>query len=166
MEANEFKRLFLPCQSKLYRIAFALLGNSQDAEDIVQDAYLKLWNRRNELQIDTSPEGYCVILVKNLCMDFLRKSQNRTENLADRPQETPTADDLQTQLENHSDTEVLKQLIRQLPETQKRVLWLRDVNDCSFEEIGQATGLNPVNIRATLSKARKKIREQFKKYRI
>ena len=52
-------------------------------------------------------------------------------------------------------------MIGGLPDMQKKVMWLRDVNECSFDEIGKATGMNQVNIRATLSKARKKIREQF-----
>ena len=72
MDANDFKRLFLPYHRKLYRVAFRLLGNVQDAEDMVQEAYLKLWKRREELPSNIeSWEAYCITLTKNLCYDAL-----------------------------------------------------------------------------------------------
>lgn len=49
MDTAEFKQQFLPYHRKLYRVAFRLTGNPQDAEDMVQEAYLKLWNKRDEL---------------------------------------------------------------------------------------------------------------------
>ena len=76
MDANEFKSLFIPYHAKLYRTAYSILRNVQDAEDIVQDAYLKLWNRRDELDAAVCREAYCVTLVKNLCMDFIRSSHS------------------------------------------------------------------------------------------
>ena len=61
MDANDFKRKFLPYHRKLYRAAFHLMGNAQDAEDMVQEAYLKLWKRRDELPTDIANlEAYCV----------------------------------------------------------------------------------------------------------
>ena len=73
MDANDFKRKFLPYHRKLYRAAFHLMGNAQDAEDMVQEAYLKLWKRMDELPTDIANlEAYCVTLVKNICYDALR----------------------------------------------------------------------------------------------
>ena len=72
MDVENFKRLFLPLHPKLFRIAYALVENKADAEDILQDAYYKLWSRRNELTDIQNPEAFCVTLVKNLCLDFLR----------------------------------------------------------------------------------------------
>ena len=69
MDAAEFKQQFLPCHQKLYRTAYRLMGNSRDAEDMVQEAYLKLWNKRNELTEILNPEAYCVVFIKNLCYD-------------------------------------------------------------------------------------------------
>ena len=161
MEANEFKALFLPHHAKLYRTAYALLRNQQDAEDIVQEAYLKLWNKRHELSIAANAEAYCVMLTRNLCLDLLRNARYRTD---DTPADalTLSADgDTERELEARDEARQMKRLIDRLPEVQKKVVWLRDVNGCSMEEIEQATGLSAVNIRATLSKARKRIREQF-----
>ncbi len=75
MDAAEFKQQFLPYHRKLYRVAFRLTGNPQDAEDMVQEAYLKLWNKRDELADVLNTEAYCVTLIKNLCYDVLRRSQ-------------------------------------------------------------------------------------------
>ena len=78
MDVENFKRLFLPLHPKLFRIAYALVENKADAEDILQDAYYKLWSRRNELTDIQNPEAFCVTLVKNLCLDFLRSPRMRT----------------------------------------------------------------------------------------
>lgn len=161
MNANEFKSLFVPYHAKLYRTAYSILRNVQDAEDIVQDAYLKLWNRRDELDVAVCREAYCVTLVRNLCMDFIRSSHSALEDVIDDERLCLSADDIGAEMEKKEENSRLRRMISELPEVQKKVMWLRDVNECSFEEIGKATGLNQVNIRATLSKARKRIREQF-----
>ena len=75
MDAAEFKQQFLPYHRKLYRTAFRLTENPQEAEDMVQEAYLKLWNKRDELAGVLNTEAYCVTLVKNLCYDALRRSR-------------------------------------------------------------------------------------------
>ena len=163
MNADEFKALFLPLHARLYRTAYALLWNAQDAEDIVQDAYLKLWRKRDELDIRTNPEAYCVSLIRRLCLDQLRSSRHEAEETLEDTRPLPADDDPGQRLEQRDETVRLKQLIAALPPTQRRVLWLRDVDERSFDEIEETTGLNAVNIRATLSRARKKIREQFKR---
>ena len=78
--AEDFKRRFLPFHPKLYRIAFALVGNSDDAEDILQEAYSKLWMKREELEVVQNPEAFCVTLIKNVCLDYRREPRaNRKE---------------------------------------------------------------------------------------
>ncbi len=163
MDANEFKRRFLPCQMKLYRTAYTLTGNAQDAEDMVQEAYVRLWDKRNELTHIESPEAYGVTLVKHLCLDLLRKNHRQTATCT--PEEvTLTAEDSPgTRTETHDEADCLRQLIDRLPVNQRQVMWLRDVDGCSYNEIAQITGLSDVNIRVLLSRARKMIREQYKK---
>lgn len=163
MDANDFKKQFLPYQRRLYWTAFQLMGNAQDAEDIVQEAYLKLWKRRNELPPDIiNMEAYCITLIKNLCYDMLRGTHFDEDG---RPLEelniansTNVADDIDTRDEAN---QVLR-LIDGLPQQQRQVILMRDVNDQPYEEIEETTGLSAVNIRVLLSRARKKIREQFK----
>ena len=161
MNAECFKQQFLPYHEKLYRIAFRLLGNREDAEDMLPEAYLKLWNKREGLASISNTEAYAVGVLKNVCFDFLRSNpdyakEEQLETLGD-----SAGDSLTKQVELKDEASQVKRLISLLPEQQRKVIWLRDVNDCSFEEIERVTGLNAVNIRVALSRARKKIREQF-----
>ena len=161
MDAAEFKQQFLPYHRKLYRTAFRLTENPQEAEDMVQEAYLKLWNKRDELAGVLNTEAYCVTLVKNLCYDALRRSRPDEHGHAPEELNLPTDTNIAREVEQRDEVNQVRRLIGRLPEQQKRVILLRDVNDCSFEEIEQATGLNAINIRVLLSRARKKIREQY-----
>lgn len=161
MNADEFKRQFYPFHTKLYRIAYALLNNPADAEDILQEAYYKLWNKRSELIIIKQPEAFCVTLVRNLCMDFLRSPKNRIEN--DEPEmlrlsseTTPESD-----LESKEKMKQIETLIDKLPEKQQLVIRMRGCGDCSLEEIEIATGESAANVRVLLSRARKTLKEML-----
>lgn len=167
MDAESFKQRYLPFHAKMYHLAFRYTGNREDAEDMVQNTYLKLWNKRNELPEMENTEAYVMTLLKNVCLDFLRRSHD--ELWANSPPE-----DLQVMAEGSSSAVLLEQkdevgylhrLIEQLPSSQRKVILLRDVGDCSMEEIEQATGFTAANIRVLLSRARKKLREQFNKIR-
>lgn len=163
MDAECFKQLFLPCRAKLYRMALRLMDNREDAEDMLQEAYLRLWNKRAGLVGIDNAEAYAMEVLKHCCYDALRSRCHLPseegllqEALACRADDSPAR-----QTEKHDETQQIKRLINTLPRQQRQVMWLRDVNECSFEEIEERTGLNAVNIRVALSRARKKIREQF-----
>lgn len=164
MDANSFRQKCLPFHPKLFRIAVALVENRQDAEDILQEAYCKLWEKRDELEDVRNMEAFCVTLLKNLCLDFLRSPKAcRYENTI----ETVTLSIMEPSpdkvLENRDEIQCLKQLIDRLPENQKQVIRLRGLSDCSMEEIEEITGFSSVNVRTLLSRARKIIREEYKK---
>lgn len=161
MDASEFKQQFLPCHRKLFKVAFQLMGNAQDAEDMVQEAYLKLWNKRDQLTDVLNAEAYSVILIKNLCYDVLRRAQLDEDGRAPEELNLSTDTNIIREVEQRDEADHIQRLIGRLPLQQRQVIMLRDVNDCSFEEIEKATGLNAINIRVLLSRARKKIREQF-----
>ena len=163
MDAESFKKLFLPCHSKLYSIAYRLTGNANDAEDIVQEAYLKLWNKRNELKDIKNPESFSVVLLKNLCFDYLRSVKHYIDSRSPEELNIEGYESVSAEIEIKDEFGYIKQLITELPEQQQKVMTLRHVNDCSMEEIEEITGLKAVNIRVLLSRARKKIREQFEK---
>ena len=164
MDADSFKRLFLPLHPKLFRIAYTLVESKADAEDILQDAYCKLWNRRDELAGIQSPEAFCVTLVKNLCLDFLRSAHaNRHDEEITEAITLSTDSSPEKELETQDKIRQVQRLINKLPQNQRQVLKLRGINDCSLDEIEQITGLSAVNIRVLLSRARKIIREQFEK---
>jgi RNA polymerase sigma-70 factor (ECF subfamily) len=162
MDDESFKRQFLPLHPKLYRIAFALLGNAQDAEDILQDAYCKLWDKRKELSMIQNPEAFCVTLVRNRAFDFLRSASCRA---CVEPTEEFIPDEVspEKKLIEQEDVMLINQLIDELPENQRQIIRLRGIEGCSSEEIETITGLSALNIRVLLSRARKTIRTKFEK---
>ena len=163
MPASLFKQLLLPLYPRLQRVALRILGNVEDAEDMVQEVYMKLWGKREELPDVQNMEAYCVALTKNMCIDRLRLAEVDRVDVDDVPLSLAAADDVASQLERQDAVEQVKLIIETLPEKQQQVITLRDIRDCTFEEIEEQTGLTAVNVRALLSRARKTIRERFKR---
>lgn len=163
MPASLFKQLLLPLYPRLQRVALRMLGNVEDAEDMVQEVYMKLWGRREELPDVQNMEAYCVALTKNMCIDRLRLAEVDRVDVDDVPLSLAAADDVASLLERQDAVEQVKLIIETLPEKQQQVVTLRDIRDCTFEEIEEQTGLTAVNVRALLSRARKTIRERFKR---
>ncbi|MDR1981059.1 MAG: sigma-70 family RNA polymerase sigma factor [Tannerellaceae bacterium] len=163
MDTDTFKQQFLPLHPRLYRTAFILTGNSRDAEDILQEAYCKLWEKRKELSHIRNPEAFCVTLVKHLCLDFIRSSgQDRKSEPVDTVS-LPAEESPEAEIIGQDQIRQMQQLINRLPENQQQVIRLRGFNDCSLEEIEEITGLSAVNVRVLLSRARKTIREHYVK---
>ena len=161
MNANEFKQRFLPLNAKLYKVAYLLLGNEDDAKDAVQDAYMKMWNRRDSLADIDNPQAYCVTLVRNLCLDRHRAAGL---DIVDKPpEELPIAgsDSASRSIERQQTAQLLNQCLARLPAQQQQVVRLRDINGCSMQEIEKATGLTAINARELLSRARKTLRNQI-----
>ena len=163
MPASLFKQLLLPLYPRLQRVALRLLGNVEDAEDMVQEVYMKLWSKRDALPDVKDVEAYCVTLTKNMCIDRLRMAEVEKEDVDEVPIMLAETDDVEAQVERRDAVELVKQIIGTLPEHQQQVITLRDMEDCSFEEIVEQTGLTAVNVRMLLSRARKTIRERYKK---
>ena len=163
MTAKDFKQSYFSLHPKLYRIAYTILKNKDDAEDIVQEAYCKLWDCREKLIDIQNREAYCVTLVKHSCLDFLRSPRvslnNSNVDDFDFPDETTT---IEKDLENKETITKIKSVIRSLPEKQQKILHLRGFADCSFEEIETITGESAVNIRVLLSRARNTIKMKLK----
>jgi len=163
MDAEHFKKEFLPYHKKLYGVAYRLLEDVSDAEDVVQEAYLKLWEKREGLTVISNPEAFSVTLVKNMCFDLLRTNKYL---LSKQAVELTTVQDFSPpdNMELKDEVNQVKKIITNLPSKQQQVINLRDVKGCSFEEIEQVTGLNAANVRVLLSRARKKIRDEFNKW--
>lgn len=112
--------------------------------------------KRDELPEVASIEAYCVTLIKNLCYDSLRSCRPDEDSRLPEELNLPTDSNMVHEIEQKDEANQVKKLIGQLPRQQQQIILLRDVNDCSYEEIEQATGLTAVNIRVLLSRARKR----------
>ena len=163
MTVSDFKQTYFSLHPKLYRIAFTILKNVEDAEDIIQETYCKLWNSRENLSDIQNPEAYCVTLVKHSCMDLLRSPRVSMNNDSiDDFDFFDNSSSIEKDLENKETIIKIKSIIRSLPKNQQKILRLRGFAGCSFEEIESITGESAVNIRVLLSRARSTIRAKLK----
>ncbi|WP_108822137.1 RNA polymerase sigma factor [Dysgonomonas sp. Marseille-P4361] len=161
MDAETFKKEFLPYHQKLYRIAFRIVHDADSAEDMVQDAFVKLWNKRDEMSKIENTEAFAIIILRNTCLDYLRKTKDEYNIEYDK--EIPEEVSLSKEIEQRDQVQNIKGLINKLPDQQRQVMMMKHWDGYSDEEIEEMTGLSSGNIRVILSRARKTIREQFLK---
>lgn len=162
MTPETFKIEVLPIKDRLYRFAKRIINNLPEAEDIVQEVFIRLWKKRDHLEEYRSVEAFAMIITKNLCYDYLKSKKRLTgelTNLNDRGSEYTV--ELQTEFaDSHN---LIKELITRLPDKQRMIIQLRDIEGFEFEEIAEITGINTNAVRVNLSRARKTIRESIVK---
>lgn len=165
MQASDFKQLFLPCHRKLFSVAYRLMSNTQAAEDMVQETFLKLWIQRDKMEKVDNPEAYSITVLRRIFYDKMRAGHLQEVDKDVGSLQVSSSQNISKQLEEADEYQRVRLLINHLPEPQARIILMRDIEDRSFEEISTETGLTEVNIRSILSRARKKIREQIKAMR-
>ena len=163
MTAKEFKQRFMPFHRLLYRVAYRLTGNAQDAEDLLQDTYLRLWQKRDDLKEEAVTEAYLVTLMRNLFCD--QRRLKRIDTSADLSEETEPPDErgLDRVMDSQDEAQRMTELMDGLPEKEGTVLRMHIVEERSYEEIERDTGLSQGNIRITVMRARQKLKQQFQK---
>jgi RNA polymerase sigma factor (sigma-70 family) len=158
MTQEEFKIEVFPLKNKLYRFAKRLLESAEEAEDMVQEVFIKLWNRRETLREYRSVEALAMVTTRNLCLDRLRGRKytiEKIELLKDKVEEMS-----HDPVPDHSDViRKIHQIIRSLPDQQRMIIQLRDIEGYDYGEIASMLEMNENAIRVNLSRARKKIRE-------
>lgn len=161
MQLNEFKETFFPLKDKLFRFAKQFVTRDDEAADIVQDTFLKLWAKRNNLSEIRNPETFSMTMIKNASIDHLRKRKNhRQEELITDIQSNHTPLDSLTQSEDYKH---VVQAMKHLSEQQQMLLNLRDFEGYEYEEIAEISGLNINTIRVNISRARNSIKEKLLK---
>jgi RNA polymerase sigma-70 factor (ECF subfamily) len=167
MDASEFKERVLPVSQRIFRYAKRLLGNSHDAEDVVQDIWMKLWSRRDSMQEVRSIEAFALRMTRNLCLDRIKLKKPRyyddREEAAYRFEDADERPDPVRMLELKDTMEKVNHIIGSLPEQQQTLVQLRDIEGMEYEEISVITGLEINTIRVNISRARKKIRDTLDK---
>jgi RNA polymerase sigma-70 factor (family 1) len=164
MRSSEFKLLVMPYSERIFRMAYRLMGNREEAEDVVQEVYLKLWGLRSELTKYDSIEALSIRVTRNLCLDGLRRRKVNHEAIRsekarrDEYSETPAEN-----LERKEEAEVIHSLIEALPEPQRSLVYLRHMEGKEYEEIARMVNMNVNAIRVSISRARRQMREMLEK---
>ena len=161
MNEHEFSQKVMVYSSKFYGYSYKILGDKEEAKDVVQDLYIKLWSRRHDLKQINSIEAFATTIIRNLCIDRLKKIKvtvQHTENYVEL-----SSNEVLYQEDEGDEVEIKVKLVRNaiklLPEIQQKVFLMRDFEEKEFEEISLELGLTAENIRVILSRARKRVRE-------
>jgi len=146
-------------------MAYGLMNSREEAEDIVQEVYIKLWRMRDELEKYKSIEALSIRITRNLCLDHLRRRKVNQDALkaekyvSDGRSESPDED-----LEKREDRKLIHTLISALPEPQRSLVHLRHLEEKEYEEIAEMVNMNVNAIRVSISRARKQMREMLEKH--
>ena len=163
MNHHDFKTKILPIKNRLFRFALRMVGQSAEAEDVVQEVFIKLWNNRQHMDAVTNIEAWCITATRNLSIDKLRSKHHRLQpmkagfDLLDHsatPYEATAGQDV---------FEQVRHLMDQLPDKQRDIMQLRDIEGLSYQEIAGALGLPLDQVKVYLFRARKAVRERLVK---
>ncbi|MEA4885373.1 MAG: sigma-70 family RNA polymerase sigma factor [Bacteroides graminisolvens] len=165
MELNQFKITVVPLRGKLLNYARKLTDDSSDAEDVVQEVMLKLWNIRQKLEEYNSIEALAVRITHNLCMDMWRSKRTDQVSL-DQVSVVSQTVNPERVLEGNDEIRLMREIISSLPTLQQTIIRMKDIEEYETEEIAQITGCSSESIRSNLSRARKKVRDIYLKIKM
>ncbi|HPF95828.1 MAG: RNA polymerase sigma factor [Flavobacteriaceae bacterium] len=160
MTQTEFLNIVMPFKDKVFRLAKRLLVSTEEAEDATQEILLKLWNNKENIGEYKNVEAFSMTMTKNFCLDKLKSKQAQNLKIVhSNYQDNNTS--LQKQVELNDSVNWVSKIIEELPEQQKLVIQLRDIEEYEYDEIAKVLDMNPTAVRVTLSRARKTIREKL-----
>ena len=159
MSSELFKKEILPLRHQLFRVSLRMLDDSEDAEDAVQEVLLKLWSKRDALAACDNPAAFATTVTRNHCLDKL-KLKKETETI-DNHYAVVARDNPHLQLERKNTEQTLKHIIGTLPQLQQLIITMKDIEEYEVDEIAEITGTSAEAVRVNLSRARKKVREEY-----
>lgn len=160
MTAKEFTDTYLPLSESLYRVAYRLLGTQADAEDAVQDLYLKLWADKGSLDSVHNPKAYCISVLRNICIDRIRRENGHREE-GGIEEDVGTQNDTYDRIEQREKLEEVQRLSKKLSPNQKTLLRMRVFEDLSYDEMAERTGMSKLTMRVLLSQAKNKLKRNI-----
>ena len=164
MKTINFRNDILPLKNQLYRLALRITLNAAEAEDVVQDTLIKVWNRRDSWETIGSIEAFSLTICRNLSLDRLRKQDNQNYSLdADATIQQPdgTANPYETTSQRDR-VELIRQLIDALPEKQRSCIQLRDFEGKAYKEIAEVLEISEEQVKVNIFRARQAIKTKFK----
>lgn len=164
MNLETFQNRVLPAKNKLFRFALRMLGDEDDAKDIVQEVFIRVWNGRDQMDQIQNMEAWCMRITKNLSLDKLRAVQRKgTQSLENsfNVQHTDRTPDVKTEM--GESMQHVSQFIASLPEKQRQVIHLRDVEGYTYNEICDILEIDMNQVKVNLFRARNAVREKLMK---
>lgn len=165
MKEVSFRNDILPLKDTLYRLALRITLNNAEAEDIVQDTLLKVWNRRDDWHEMENIEAYSMTVCRNLALDRIARADNRTASIDDKGIERPDTGSSPLEIASQRDhIAIVRRLIDSLPEKQRSCIQLRDIEGRTYKEIAQVLGISEEQVKVNIFRARQTIKLKFQEY--
>ena len=156
-----FRNDILPLKDKLFRLALRITLDRAEAEDVVQETLIRVWNRRDEWERFASVETYCLTVARNLAIDRSERKDSCTVELTPEMERASDASDPYEKLVSRERMALIHRLMNRLPEKQRLVMQLRDVEGKSYKEIAAVLDWTEEQVKVNLFRARQKVKQQF-----
>lgn len=161
MQEISFRNDILPLKDKLFRLALRITLDRAEAEDVVQDTMIRVWNKRDEWQQFESVEAYCLIVAKNLAIDRSQKKDAQNVELTPEMAEEADISGPYDRLVNNERMKIIHRLIDELPEKQRLIMQLRDIEGESYKDIAKVLQLTEEQVKVNLFRARQKVKQRY-----
>ena len=161
MQEISFRNDILPLKDKLFRLALRITLDRAEAEDVVQDTMIRVWNKRDEWQQFESVEAYCLIVAKNLAIDRSQKKDAQNVELSPEMAEEADTSGPYDRLVNNERMKIIHRLIDELPEKQRLIMQLRDIEGESYKDIAKVLQLTEDQVKVNLFRARQKVKQRY-----
>lgn len=166
MKEISFQNDVLPLKNKLFRLALRITLNREEAEDVVQDTLIKVWNARDRWQELDSIEVYSLTIARNLSLDRIKKMENQNDSLEEQNTErldenTSTPSERMIQKDK---LDIVRNIIDELPEKQRSCLQLRDIEGKSYKEIADILSITEDQVKVNIFRARQTVKQRFQQF--
>ena len=161
MQEISFRNDILPLKDKLFRLALRITLDRAEAEDVVLDTMIRVWNKRDEWQQFESVEAYCLIVAKNLAIDRSQKKDAQNVELSPEMAEEADTSGPYDRLVNNERMKIIHRLIDELPEKQRLIMQLRDIEGESYKDIAKVLQLTEEQVKVNLFRARQKVKQRY-----
>lgn len=163
MKNISFRNDVLPLKNVLYRLALRITLNREEAEDIVQDTLIKIWNRRDDWQNIGSIEAFSLTICRNLALDKIKKAGSDNRPIGDEDAgSADTASNPYERMIQKDRVEQVRRIIDTLPEKQKSCMQLRDFEGKSYREIASVLGMTEEQVKINIFRARQTVKQKYK----
>ncbi|WP_455591255.1 RNA polymerase sigma factor [Bacteroides sp.] len=161
MQEISFRNDILPLKDKLFRLALRITLDRAEAEDVVQDTMIRVWDKRDEWKQFESVEAYCLTVAKNLAIDRSQKKEAQNVPLTPEMEEESEASGPYDRLVSNERMRIIHRLIDELPEKQRLIMQLRDIEGESYKEIAKVLNLTEEQVKVNLFRARQKVKQRY-----
>ena len=150
-------------KNNLYRLALRITCNNAEAEAVVQDTLIKVWNRRERWDEIESMEAFCMTICRNLALDKIKKMGNQHDSLDDNQQDRPSALNNPYEEMNQKDRiQLVRRIVDELPEKQRTCIQLRDFEGKSYKEVAEIMLISEDQVKINIFRGRQTIKQRFK----